>query len=167
MAACNFVVGSLQDNKPLRVRLRFGESVSEAMGEPNNDHALHDWTVPLSPMSSQEIGQTGFRFARLDLLDNGTLHLNALQAVTLEREPEEVGSFECNDARLNEIWRVGRETVRLCLQDFVWDGIKRDRIVWLGDLHPEVRVVFGGLRRFENRAGEFGLGARWHADRRE
>jgi hypothetical protein len=31
-------------------------------------------------------------------------------------------------------------------QDYLWDGIKRDRIVWMGDMHPETSVllaVFG------------------------
>ena len=27
------------------------------------------------------------------------------------------------------------------MQDFLWDGPKRDRLVWMGDLHPEVAVV--------------------------
>nr|MCR5751409.1 alpha-L-rhamnosidase [Kiritimatiellia bacterium] len=25
--------------------------------------------------------------------------------------------------------------------DFLWDGIKRDRLVWLGDVHPEARAI--------------------------
>ncbi len=27
------------------------------------------------------------------------------------------------------------------MQEFLWDGIKRDRLVWLGDMHPEVSVI--------------------------
>ncbi len=27
------------------------------------------------------------------------------------------------------------------MQDFLWDGIKRDRLVWLGDMHPEVMTI--------------------------
>lgn len=27
------------------------------------------------------------------------------------------------------------------MQDYLWDGIKRDRLVWVGDLHPEVMTV--------------------------
>jgi hypothetical protein len=32
------------------------------------------------------------------------------------------------------------------MQDYLWDGIKRDRLVWIGDMHPEFRsiqAVFG------------------------
>lgn len=27
------------------------------------------------------------------------------------------------------------------MQNYLWDGIKRDRLVWVGDLHPEVTTV--------------------------
>lgn len=27
------------------------------------------------------------------------------------------------------------------MQEYLWDGIKRDRLVWVGDLHPEVMTV--------------------------
>ena len=27
------------------------------------------------------------------------------------------------------------------MQDYLWDGIKRDRLVWIGDMHPETRTI--------------------------
>ena len=131
----------VKDNRTFKVRLRFGESVSEVLGTPNNDHALHDITTGIPPMSSQEFGLTGFRFVHLQMLEDGELPLAAFRAVTLMRDDAMIGAFRCNDERLNEIWQVGADTVHLCMQDFLWDGIKRDRIVWLGDMHPEVRVI--------------------------
>ena len=136
------VTGPLVDNLPIRARLRFGESASEAMSEPNNDHALHDAVIFLTSMAAQEYSLTGFRFARLDLLDEGdVLPLVAARAITLMRPEPQIGSFRCSDERLNEIWQVGAHTVHLCMQDYVWDGCKRDRLVWLGDMHPEVSVI--------------------------
>ena len=132
-----------------RVRVRFGESVSEAMGTPNNDHSLHDFDTRVPWYGHIELGNTGFRFVRIDLLEPETaLVLSAVRAVFVYRDLEYVGSFECDDERLNRIWDVGAYTVHLCMQDHVWDGIKRDRLVWIGDLHPEARVistVFGGV----------------------
>jgi hypothetical protein len=58
------------------------------------------------------------------------------------------GSFRCSDERLNRIWETGAYTVSLNLQEYVWDGIKRDRLVWVGDMHPETRTigaVFGSV----------------------
>jgi alpha-L-rhamnosidase len=125
-----------------RVRIRFGESVSEVMNEPNNDHTLHDFETTLPGMGSMEFGQTGFRFVRIDVLEeDAVVQLASVRAVSLMRPLEAIGSFRSSDARLNEIWQVGADTVHLCMQDFVWDGIKRDRLVWLGDMHPEVSVI--------------------------
>lgn len=135
------VTGPLKGYGPVRVRLRFGESVSEAMGEPRNHHGLHDFEVPLPLMASQEFGLTGYRFLRLDVLDDLELPLIACRAMTLMRDLPLVGAFTCSDERLNRIWQTGADTVHLCLQDFVWDGIKRDRAVWIGDMHPETSVV--------------------------
>ncbi|MHC4434127.1 MAG: alpha-L-rhamnosidase, partial [Planctomycetota bacterium] len=62
-------------NKPVRLRVRFGESVSEAMaelaGEKNatNDHAIRDQSCLLPWLGTAEIGNTGFRFVRIDLED--------------------------------------------------------------------------------------------------
>ena len=36
---------------------------------------------------------------------------------------------------------TGAYTVHLNMQEYVWDGVKRDRLVWLGDLHPEVMTI--------------------------
>lgn len=56
------------------------------------------------------------------------------------------GSFRCSDARLNAIYDTAAYTCHLCLQNRLWDGIKRDRLVWIGDTHPEmlaIRTLFG------------------------
>ena len=127
------VTGPLKGYGPVRVRLRFGESVSEAMRGPLNHHGLHDFEVPLPYMASQEFGLTGFRFLRLDVLDDLELPLVACRAMTLMRNLTRPGTFACSDERLNRIWQTGADTVHLCLQDFVWDGIKRDRAVWIGE----------------------------------
>jgi alpha-L-rhamnosidase len=134
------VIGGAQPN-PVIVRVRFGESVSEAMGEPNNDHANHDFSFPLTALGTQEVGNTGFRFVRLDFPAESEVSLVAVRAVSLMRPLDGLGTFECSDECLNEIWRVGAYTVHLCMQEYVWDGIKRDRLVWIGDLHPEAMVI--------------------------
>ncbi|MFA5203692.1 MAG: alpha-L-rhamnosidase C-terminal domain-containing protein [Lentisphaeria bacterium] len=125
------------------VRVRFGESAGEAMGTPNNDHAIHDTRLDLPPMGATEIGNTGFRFVRLDVPADAPapLELAGVWAVALYRDLPYAGSFRCSDERLNQVWQTGAYTVHLNMQDYIYDGIKRDRLVWLGDLHPEVRVI--------------------------
>ncbi len=123
-----------------RIRVRFGESVSEAMTTPNQDHSIHDEELRVPKMGTLDYGSTGFRFVRIDGID-GESQILAVVAVALYRDLERVGSFTCSDERLNRIWDTGLYTVQLCMQDFIYDGIKRDRLVWLGDLNPEIRVI--------------------------
>lgn len=131
-----------------RVRVRFGESVSEAMSEPGgkqnagNDHAVRDQVVTLPWLGKKMVGPSGFRFVRIDNVDPAlAVQLSQVRAVLQLRDAPYVGSFRCDDERLNRIWEVGAYTVHLNMQEYLWDGIKRDRLVWLGDLHPEVATV--------------------------
>lgn len=125
-----------------KVRIRFGESVSEVMGIPSNDHAIHDVLLDMPCWGKQEFGNTGFRFVRLDLVEpNCSIKIRQINAVLLERPFEYKGGFECSDSLLNEIWNVGARTAHLCCQEYVLDGIKRDRLPWMGDIHPQVHVI--------------------------
>lgn len=135
------IVIAQSSREMIPTRIRFGESVSEAMGAPNNHHANHDLVFPLVPMGTQEVGNTGFRFVRLDFPADTEVHVAAIRAVSLMRPLDYLGTFKCSDPRLNAIWQAGAYTVHLCMQDYVWDGIKRDRLVWIGDLHPETMVI--------------------------
>ena len=142
------------NSKTVRLRVRFGESVSEAMSDlggdsdATNDHAVRDQTCLVPWLGTHEIGNTGFRFVRIDLLDSEAfVALKSVRAVLLSRDLPYLGSFRCNDERLNRIWETGAYTVHLNMQDYLWDGVKRDRLVWIGDMHPEtmtIGAVFGG-----------------------
>jgi hypothetical protein len=131
-----------------KVRVRFGESVSEAMSElggkstAQNDHAIRDLVIELPWLGKKEIGNTGYRFVRIDFLDpNSTLLLKEVNAIAIYRDIPYLGSFESNDKLLNTIWQTGAYTVHLNMQEFLWDGIKRDRLVWIGDTHPEIMTI--------------------------
>ena len=131
-----------------RVRLRFGESLTEScaeIGEKNatNDHALRDMTVELQDLSDMKFGDTGFRFFRIDTLSEDTgLELKSIVAEIEETEREASGKFESNDELLNEIWETAAYTLKLCLRNgYFWDGVKRDRLVWIGDLYPEMKAA--------------------------
>lgn len=141
------------------VRITFGESVSEAMSEigqknATNDHAIRDLTVPLSFLSDQEYGQTGFRFVKIELLSENTeVDFKSILAVMIYTELDYIGSFECSDELINKIYDTAAYTCHLNIQNMVWDGIKRDRLVWIGDMHPETKTicsVFGRVKALED-----------------
>ncbi len=129
-----------------RVRIRTGESVSECYAEPGeknagNHHTLRDITVTLPMYSDMEFLQTGFRFARIDFLEEKVVYVKAILATEIRRDLHPVGGFTCNDARVNRIFEVASETLQQCMQTYIWDGIKRDRLVWIGDMHPETTAI--------------------------
>jgi len=141
------VTGMFPDQSPVRVRITLGESVSEAMSDyktssSTNDHAMRDYTLELPWLGRIDVGNSGFRFARVEMLDEGrSLILKEIRAVSIYRDIPYLGSFKSNDERLNQIWATGAYTVHLNMQEYLWDGIKRDRLVWVGDMHPEVMTI--------------------------
>ena len=146
------VMGSSSRREPSKVRIRFGESVGEANSETCNsewkrgfstdDHAKRDFMIEIPRDGMIELGITGFRFVRIDLLvEDVTISLKEVSAILRYRDIPYLGSFSCNDDRLNRIWETGAYTVHLNMQEFLWDGIKRDRLVWLGDMHPEMSTI--------------------------
>ncbi len=124
------------------VRIRFGESVAECcsdIGEKNatNDHATRDFEFFLPQYSDQTVGGTGFRFVRIDVL-SGKAQLKNVYAASEILSKKPIYAYEGNDALIKEIFEVAKRTVDLCSYgNKVWDGIKRDRLIWIGDMHPE------------------------------
>ena len=142
------IITSINNDKKMgKVRVRLGESVSETLsnvGEngATNDHSLRDFTIELPWLGRVEVGSSGFRFASIQLVDPDVkLEIKEISAIFGYRDIPYLGSFRSNDERLNQIWLTGAYTVHLNMQDYLWDGIKRDRLVWVGDLHPEVMAV--------------------------
>ena len=140
------ISGRFPSGRPQKVRIRFGESVGEASSEPDNDHAMHDTVIELATMGGTEYGNTAFRFVRIDNREEDELELREICAVFLFRDLDYKGSFACDDPLLNRIFQTASYTLQLCMQDYLWDGAKRDRLIWMGDLHPEItaaNVLFG------------------------
>ncbi len=146
------VLGHCNSGNPAQIRIRFGESAGEVcsdndggknrMGFSSNDHAIRDFVTVIPRYGMLETGNTGFRFVRIDFLSpNRTIQLKEASAILRYRDIPYTGSFRCSDSRLNEIWNTGAYTVHLNMQEYLWDGIKRDRAVWLGDMHPEVSTI--------------------------
>ena len=139
-----------------KVRLCFGESVSEALshvGEKGacNDHVARDYTVEMQRYSTNEYGNTGYRFLYIELLSEGKLTLATVQGIFVYEPLAYKGSFECSDETLNKIYDVSAYTCHLCIQNEIWDGIKRDRLIWVGDMSPEmktIKYVWGDIPHF-------------------
>lgn len=147
---------SLCDKK---VRIVYGESVSEALssiGEKGatNDHATRDQVFYIPPYSDMTVNQSGFRFVKIECVGDTELHIKNAYAVNSIYEKAYKGKFTCNDKLVNKIFQTAAYTLKLCLQNgMIWDGIKRDRLVWIGDMNPEtlgVNCLYGSAPHVEN-----------------
>jgi len=141
----NGVITDSGRRKNGHIRIVFGESVSEALSSvesssATNDHAIRDMTVETAFLSVARYGQTGFRFARIQPVDCG-IEICSLKGVLEYRDIPYTGTFSCDNPRLNDIFDTAAYTVHLNMQDYIWDGIKRDRLVWIGDMHPETSTI--------------------------
>lgn len=130
-----------------KIRIRFGESYSEANAESGhkgacNDHSPRDFYADICDYSDLTFGQTGFRFVRIDFPSGIQVELKSVYAAYTHCGLKRIGDFTCSDALINEIFDTASRTAYLCVQNgMIWDGIKRDRLVWMGDMYPEIKAL--------------------------
>ena len=142
-----------------KARIVYGESVAEAMsriGEKGatNDHNVRDYEYFIPDYSDTTFTNSGFRFVMVENVGDTVLNIkNAVVTPTVYDKPYK-GKFVCDDKQINKIFSTAAWTLRLCLQNgMIWDGIKRDRLVWIGDINPETlasNCLFGSMPNVEN-----------------
>ncbi len=137
------LVGHLAIHTPAPVKLTVspGESEAEARDlDERTENPLR--AVELStPGTWRDPRRSALRYVlvRNDSPEPADLHvtLDAFEADLALR-----GTFRCADPLLEQVYETGRRTVLRCTHDYVEDGPKRDRLLWLGDL-AAVATVFG------------------------
>lgn len=109
--------------------IRFGESHNEALDPVE---AVIRYT--LKGKKEYEIPAVAFRYI---FVSNPSVKINAkYEYLPVKR----VGSFSCDDERINKIWDVCAYTFELNTREFYFDGIKRDRWVWGGDAYQSYMI---------------------------
>ena len=130
----------------VKIRVRFGESLTECCSDigghknATNDHANRDFYTNLQNYSDMVFGNTGFRFVRIDFYGDATL--KSVIAVNHILKKKSIYEYSGDDVAVKEIFKAAKRTIDLCAgQDYLWDGVKRDRLVWIGDSHPEMLAL--------------------------
>jgi len=141
------ITNSFSNNNTSMVRIRFGESLSETYSDIGvkgacNDHSQRDFTISLSMFGNITIGNTGFRFVRIDVLDDVDIRIQNIFCENYILSKKPVYKYMGEDKLVKKIFDTAKRTVDLCSAgDYVWDGVKRDRLVWIGDMHPEMLAL--------------------------
>ena len=115
----------------------YGESAEEALGHPYL--GVRQITVP--PHGEAFGPKSAFRYVRLSFPRDTPSTWSRIDAQGIAYPVEYKGSFESSDPLLNRIWETGAYTAHLCMQEGIWDGVKRDRGRWMGDLDVSGRVI--------------------------
>ena len=123
--------------RAVTVDTSYGESAGEALGHPYL--GLRQVTVP--PHGEAYGPKSAFRYVRLIIPADAPSTWSRIDAQGIAYPVEYKGSFESSDPLLNRIWETGAYTAHLCMQEGIWDGVKRDRGRWMGDLDVSARVI--------------------------
>ena len=140
------IAQDMMGKKNANIRVRFGESAMECCSElgqkgSTNDHSVRDERLQLPWIGCLEYGMTGYRFIRVDNYDDVSISLVQVLGISVHSGKEYKGSFVCSDDTINRVWEASAYTLYLNNNKYITDGIKRDRLVWIGDMHPETISV--------------------------
>jgi alpha-L-rhamnosidase len=115
----------------------YGESAEEALLHPY----LGDRQITVPPHGEAFGPKSAFRYVRLTFPGDTPSTWSRIDAQGIAYPVEYKGSFESSDPLLNRIWETGAYTAHLCMQEGIWDGVKRDRGRWMGDLDVSGRTI--------------------------
>ncbi|MDO5308623.1 MAG: alpha-L-rhamnosidase C-terminal domain-containing protein [Planctomycetia bacterium] len=156
--------GASSQGRSVKLRVRFGESVDEACAEVGekgaiNEHSTRDQVIAVPWLGAVECGESAFRFVRVDLVDDDARILfDSARAIFIYRDLPRLGQFNSSDERLNQVWDVAARTQLLTMQQYVFEGAKRDRLVWYGDFTPQTMTalrVYGDSKVLRDTLGYY------------
>jgi len=124
-------------DRAVKVETSYGESAEEALSHPY----LGVRQVTVAPHGEAFGPKSAFRYVRLTFPSDVRSTWIGIDAQAIVYPVEYKGSFESSDPLLNRIWETGAYTAHLCMQEGIWDGVKRDRGRWMGDLDVTGRVI--------------------------
>ncbi len=85
----------------------------------------------------------GFRYMSITFRNlTSDLHLRTVRTLFSTYAVSNGGAFSCSDERLNQIWRVGRHTLRCCMEDTFTDCPAYEQTYWVGDARNEALICY-------------------------
>ena len=109
-------------------QMHVGESLAEAMSSDTNGFEQSTRMVDCGNGLWRSENPLALRYLRFD---------DTVRNVFFDTQVDwrdAAGSYTCDNPRYVSMWRLGRDTLRICNRTFFVDGIKRDRLPWAGDL---------------------------------
>lgn len=140
---CGYFRMRVKSDAVTRFRIVYGETLDECFNEPEPETLLYRMLIETGSLQPgvqewESRIRGGFRFVRVEFLHcPAPVAADGFQVRSSLYGAAYRGYFSCSDPLLNKIWRAGRKTLHLCMQEYYLDGIKRDRLLWVGDIRTE------------------------------
>ena len=109
--------------------INVGESDKEALDVQNKIKEQSTEVINVSPGIWKSKNPLAFRYLYVEDKEIDDITCDAIFYPASYK-----GAFACSDSLLTQIWMNSAYTLRMCMHDFLLDGIKRDRLPWTGDL---------------------------------
>ncbi len=131
---------TVRSGGPAMIALTTGESLNEVNRYARRVTDLFE----LQDGQSFTTSPTGFRYVKLLALSAGqcSVLFDPIEVQHIRYPVTVAGQFSCSDETLNAIFRLSTRTLHLCMQNEIWDGIKRDQLPWMGDLYTEALAAY-------------------------
>lgn len=153
-------IGSPPD-APLHLRLTFGEmpvEVAEPFSTYNGELSsswLQEETVHIDVLPHELVlpRRYSFRYLKLAVLDTSPKYKVSFSNVQVETvtaaDKNKLVAYRPTDKELEEIDRISIKTLQDCMQEVFEDGPKRDRRLWLGDLHLQAKANYVSFQNYD------------------
>jgi alpha-L-rhamnosidase len=150
-------VGSPPD-APLHLQITFGETPIEMVRDfaDYKGWVSSSWLqeermhIDLLPSEIHLSRRYAFRYVKFTVLDTSPKYQVEFEEITVEEEStadsDKLLTYNFHDEELNKIHETGVKTLKACMQSVFEDGPKRDRRLWLGDLHLQAKVNYQTYR---------------------
>ena len=118
-----------------KLEINVGESIKEALDVNNRQKEQSLDMVNTSGGMWKSKHPLAFRYLYVENKQIEDIACDAIFSTASYK-----GAFACSDSILTQIWMNSAYTLRMCMHDFILDGIKRDRLPWTGDLAMSLLV---------------------------
>ena len=136
----------------------YGESLDEAYSTIEQTscswYRLPLFTIDIIKEKNdyKSCGRRGFRYIRIKCED-GSVTINSIKVVAEHVKIKNKNSFEGLSDELKKINDICERTTRLCMQQWLEDGVKRDGMCWISDARLIAicnYALFGGTEIVKN-----------------
>lgn len=127
------------------VDIGYSESLEDGWINPNRDDIKYSDRLILRKGKQVwcSFEPRGFRYMQIEFRKcPKPIAINKIAVFDTSYPVELKGSFESSDELLNQVWKVGAETARLCMQDTYIDSPWRERAQWWDNAYIASKTAY-------------------------